>query len=359
MKFIYDPNYHFLLIQILFNFLIGGVILAGIIQKLISLKNSENLHPLLSLLVGIGLSPYLIAILLNYLLWIIPHQSDSFYFIAVIIVFVLLAFVGRKEIRALLASIMSMLRNLHKGLIVMGFFGLIIFMIGWSYYLTTKSLTEHDTLEYAVQGKVFYDTKEVSYDAHNYDEESGFYYVGLHGYSFPLIASWERICNGMLGYRSDLFFRSVNSLYGIWILLSIVLIAYKAAGRHLALILLIALPFTYGYYETIFKYHIDLYRIFFLNFSLLGMYFLIKKPSWGLAVVLALIMGAQANAHSLGALLYILELGVIFFFLPLQWIPRLRYFAAILILSLLFGSLHYLVDVIWGTGWILQEIKFY
>jgi hypothetical protein len=359
MSFLTDPNYYFFLLKIFISFLLGGIVIAACIQKVLSKNERLGKNPMISLVIGIGLSPYTIALLLNYLLWLIGGKSDLFYFLSIITVFVLLALWAKDALAGLLLELKSRVASINKFFLLVGGIGIALFLVGWSFYINIKELTEHDTLEYAVQGKIFYETKSLAYNAHNYDQASGFYYVGLHGYTFPLLASWERILNSIFGIQSDLFFRSINSLYGILILLSGFLLALRISSSRLAWIFIIALTFTYGFYETIFKYHIDLYRIFFLNWSLLGLILLIRKPTFQMVLILGLLMGAQANAHSLGALLYILQMGVVFLFLPLNIPLRLKYTASLLLVSLLFGSLHYILDVIWGTGWIFQEIKFY
>ena len=359
MSFITEFEFYLFLLKLIFSFLLGGLIIASGLQFILKKDRQLVQDPILLLIAGIGLSPYLIGILLNYLLWIVPERTDSFYFISILLCFLVLFLLFRKEISPLISGVLEIISKINRRLILLASLGLVVVGLGWSFYITKKAITEHDTLEYAVQGKIFYETKTVTYDDHNFDEGSGFYYVGLHGYSFPLIASWERIGNSILKSDSDYLFRSINSLYGILILLSIVFFAYRKSGIEVAIALLIALPFAYGFFETIFKYHIDFYRIFFLNYSILGMILLIKRPSTPLLIALGIFLGAQANAHSLGALLYLIQLFVIFLFLPLNLFSRLKYSIGLLSISLFFGSLHYLLDVVWGTGWIFQEIKFY
>lgn len=359
MSFITDPSYYYFLLVLILSFPIGGLIIGSAVQKILSnLKDGPN-EPLFNLLLGMGLSPFFIALLLNYFLWIIPAQGDGIYLTIILLCYTIIAWDSRAQMRLILQSIQAKWFDLRpKRRLLLAGFG-VFFLLAWSVYLNYKGLTEHDTLEYAVQGKMFYETKHVSYDSHNYDPESGFYYVGLHGYTFPLLASWERIWNGLAGVQSDFFFRSINSIYGILILLSLSFVVYKASSKRTALFFLFGLIFSYGFFETILKYHIDLYRIFFLSLSLIGMYFLVRKPSMPLAIILGIFLGAQANAHSLGALLYIIQVGVIFLFLPLNFQKKLKFTFSLLAVSLLFGSIHYVFDVIWGTGWIFQEIKFY
>ena len=358
MSFLSETTYYFFLSKLFFNFIFGGLVISAIFLKLFSNKTFK-INSKLLLSFGMGFAPYLTSILLYYLLCFIPNQSSFFYFGAIGITYLGLAFFSKVEIKEMLNSIKSSFRRLSVVFRIFTVAVTFFLFMGWSFYINYKPIAEHDKLEYAVQGKVFFDSKKIEYSEYNFNEENAFYYVGLHGYSFPLIASWERIQNELATVQSDLLFRSLNSIYGILIVLTLALIGYLYVDKNVGLVLLFALPFTYGFFETMVKYHIDFYRIFFLNLAVFGLFKAIKTPSVSMAVLLGILLGAQANAHSLGALLFIIQFAVFFFFIPFNLIKKLKLTSIALLFALAFGAIHYIIDIIWGTGWIFQEIKFY
>ncbi|MBK8949151.1 MAG: hypothetical protein IPM68_09940 [Flavobacteriales bacterium] len=63
---------------------------------------------------------------------------------------------------------------------------------------------DHDVLEYGVQGRWFLDTLEATYQRLRFDAVSGFYYVGLHGFSFPLLFTWEGLWERLTGATATL-----------------------------------------------------------------------------------------------------------------------------------------------------------
>lgn len=309
---------------------------------------------------SVGLSMYIITIILNYLLMVFHSFSDIFYLGIILLYFILLLLFAIRYYTDFKQKLFSYFENkkikIHYLLPVVLMF--ILFSIGWNYYISLKKITEHDTLEYATQGKVFYKDKYIKYSKHRYDDESGFYYVGLHGFSFPLILTIEKMTNNFLN-SEDLLFRSVNSFYGILILCLTLIIISEYASWKYAIIVLIAVLLNYGFFETIMKYHIDNYRVFFV---ILSFYLLLKLQNdntYFLWLFYSLILGAMANIHSLGFMISIIELSSLLIFLQEKWIDKIKKALFGFTLMMIFGGVHYLIDVFWGTGWIFKDIKFY
>jgi 4-amino-4-deoxy-L-arabinose transferase-like glycosyltransferase len=121
----------------------------------------------------------------------------------------------------------------------------------------------------------------------------------------------------------------------------------------------LALALTYGFYLAFITYHIDCTRIFLLLLSLYFMASLLKYPGRKSALLFGAAAGLAAFAHSLGAFLVIIELLLVFVFLKQQMLNRIRLMSYSVVLVLLFGGLHYLIDTFYGTGWVFQEIKYY
>lgn len=358
--FLKDPDYYLFVLKLVIVFLTGGIILAGMFQRMFNRTNS--ISPSFIILLGVGFSPFWIALVLYYSFLLLPGQSDAIYLLLVYAGLLSMGVYAKKNIAILLYYVKTQIGTIfkkHPILFVMGILSVLFVLTGWSYYINSKQLTEHDVLEYAVQGKVFYETKLISYSAHRIDAASGFYYVGLHGFSYPLQATNERLLNTMLQTNTDLLFRSLNSIYGLFILAGLFIFGLKRNGLWFSLFFALGLMMSYGFFETIMKYHIDNFRIFFFLAALFLAFNYLKSNDFKLLLFTAVFLGAQANAHSLGCLLAIVIVGILFLFSTTPILPRVRQFALFTVVFLLCGALHYLLDVSIGTGWIFQEVKFY
>lgn len=358
--FLKDPEFYLFIIKLSLVFFVSGLVIGGIIQKLFN--KTESISKALILTLGIGFAPFWIATMLYYLFLLVPGNADIIYLILVYGSLIGMAIYAKSGIADLLFYIKFKLKFWFKTylwLTLASIVMLMMFCVGWSYYITSKLLTEHDALEYAVQGKVFYSTKLIAYSAHRVDALSGFYYVGLHGFSFPLQATNERLLNGLLNANNDFLFRSFNSIYGILILVGMAIFGFKRNGLWFSLLFVFGLLISYGFFETIMKYHIDNFRIFFFLASIFLALNYLKKGEFHLLILATIFIAAQANAHSLGCLLAIVFLGILFIFAKTPLLLRIKQFGIVAGVFLVFGGLHYLLDVMIGTGWIFQEVKFY
>jgi len=321
---------------------------------------------LIFFIISVGITPYLFSLTLYYLLLLLPGMSDSFYLsMMLLMVLALVLFSCRFSFSVMKDFFVDRTKNIselfkkYKYLLFPGFFLVIFFILGWSYYIFSKELSEHDTLEYAVQGKMFYELKKISYRSVPYYPENGFYYVGLHGFSFPLLATLERITNGII-HSGDLFFRSINSFYGILILWMGFLELFSKTNRWYALVFVATLLSVYSFFETIMKYHIDNFRVFFVVTVLFYFVKLVNNfPVFNRPGIMAVLLGAMANAHSLGFMLTFLLWIPLFFLLNESFRKRVAYIVFVIFLMMLFGGIHYPIDMMAGTGWIFQNVKFY
>lgn len=352
--FFLDNNFYGFVFKLILVFLIiGGLMFAGVSRYI---KNFNN--PLFLLISSMGMSMYLITLILYYSLMFFCDYDDVFYLSIIVFFLLLLFFWSRKNLKDAYMAIRPYFTETNYVIKLVLLLLTLLFFVGWSYYIYTKKITEHDTLEYAVQGKVFYKDKCIYYDTYRYDKENFFFYVGLHGFSFPLIRTFEMMTNTFVN-SGDLFFRSINSIYGGWILLLVFSVFYKITNVKYAFIVVLLLGLNYGFFETIMKYHIDNFRVFFLMMSVVWMYYLMQNTDINSAGVWGIMMGAQSNAHSLGFMIAFIQLLVFFIFCNLSIQKRIVYSVWILFLLFLSGGVHYVIDTFFGTGWIFKDIKFY
>jgi hypothetical protein len=133
----------------------------------------------------------------------------------------------------------------------------------------------------------------------------------------------------------------------------------KQYSRFYALSAIILLFSSYGFYLMVTDYHIDTYRIFMILAAFAGLGLAIKYPSNITLIIFGVFAAAQAYIHSLGVFIAIfLCLSFFIFYSGKLSQKAIKSFMLCLII-MLFGGVHYVMDVFWGTGWVFQEIKYY
>lgn len=354
----------FLLLFFLTN-IFFSVVICSVFLKFKSNKNSPKELLLYSLAAG----PALTSILLYYLLLLMPGLPYFFYIGAILVFFGGLAFFSRRNVPIpihIVTDYISKWKFINKSTSdKWDRYYPLLFFISIAYYMVLgiknvviKPITGHDMLEYAIQGKIFYQNCLIKYQQHIFDAASNFYYVGLHGYGFPLLATWERIFTHYFGINTDYYFRSVTVYYGLIILL-VVYYWLNKRDKYIALAGVIALYMSYGFIIAVSEFHIDTFRISLFTITFICFAKTIKDNTWFAFFSFGLFGGLQAFSHSLGAILIIVELGLLLFFIKTNLADRILKLGFTTIIILLFGGIHYILDVFFGTGWIFQNIKFY
>jgi hypothetical protein len=359
-----------------------SVAIANLVFKI----DTNNLIPAsLKIVFSFGLAPFITTLLLHYLLWIFPFQSAIFYVGIIFTVFSLvflysingfpkfLAFVKEKIIFVYNTNFKSkeiaIINNRFfrvyfnkQGINFENIFIIIIFLIACFYWLLQiigTPIIGHDMLEYAIQAKHFAREKIVEYIPNRYHTENNFFYVGLHGFSFPLMGTWEYLFSEIFGeYNNDYFLRSVTGYYS-FLVFFLQFVLLKRINLFLAVFSSLLLFCTYGFYLTVTAYHIDSYRIFMITSSMVLLAMSIKNNNVLLVVLLGLFAGGQGYIHSLGVFIAVFISISFFVFYPSQIKEKVKFSLLLFLTILLSGGIHYIMDVFFGTGWIFQEIKYY
>ncbi|MBK8338666.1 MAG: hypothetical protein IPK99_00980 [Flavobacteriales bacterium] len=309
-------------------------------------------------IVGLGLGPFLVTLVLFYLLacW---HGAPVWLAITLpvlcLLALAIAAGSGWRSLFALLQKGWGLRRDRSLWCFALGSGAL--FAIA-AIFLLNKPVTDHDILEYGIQGRIFLGEMAITYGPHRFDEASGFYYVGLHGFSFPLLFTWEGLMGHLTGVRSDMWVRSITMWYA-WLLITLVWWMLRRLDRWSAVAGAIALTAPLGFLFLTFLYHLDSFRIFFFTAAVGAMVLLFRAPGRTRLLLFAFLCGAQAFIHSVGAILGGCMVLVLLLLLPAGWIERWRYTWQAAGVMLLAGCIHYVVDVFLGTGWILQDIIWY
>jgi len=307
---------------------------------------------LFSFAASIGLALPVSALLLNYLLIFFPHFPKSFYLGIILSFFLVVSIIQKNEFKLFLNSLFIEFKLLFGKYSLLCFLLLIVAVFLQVSYSILKPFTEHDSFEYAIQGRIFAKELSIEYLKNRYDINSGFYYVGLHGYIYPLIYSLENIYTSYFLKPSDFLFRGLNTFYSFFILLMTV--SYlKNKSIKLALVSLLIIVFTYSFIFTALQTSLDHLRIFLLLVFLFFWKENFNETKIGFILLLFIILGLSANIHSLNM---IIACFLLFAWSIYQLINKkpLHLIIVACFAFLFGGSFHYLLDTFFGTGWIFK-----
>lgn len=343
-----------LLFFLLSNVLLGAVLAALLLRHAGHIK----LTPGALVILGFGLAPFTISWVLNALLTLWPGASHATALIVVGLFFLLLAYAAGTGWHLLLAFLRGLPGRFHdKSLWLFLFFsGAMVF--GTFVMLLNKPLLDHDLLEYGVQGKRFLREMGIHYQRHQYDAVTGFYYVGLHGFSFPLLFTWEGLLNEFAGTSGDAWIR-IQTPWFSWLTVAFLWSWLRRYGAWLAVWAVgsFTLTLAYLYLNTI--YHIDAVRLFLFGGSMSLFISVLQRADRPAVLVWGVVMGAHALTHSLGMILAPLMIGT--YVLCSAEFMKAR-FANTVLASLVFliaGGFHYILDMTIGTGWLLKDITWF
>lgn len=334
------------------------------------------------LIYSLGLGPAITSLLIYFLLVLIPGQGDLFYFLVILAVFSSLALYNRKYWKEILKysdKLKNRVRSFWKisfkkeqlqkawtfqnNLIPVRLVCLLFVFTGFLTMLYSTVVTPiigHDLLEYAIQSDIFYLSKSIDYSPHRFDPNSGFYYVGLHGFSFPLLSTWESIFDGVFtSTYSDLYFKSLTGYYTTLTML-LAFIWLRKVNSLLSIFSSFALISSYGFFVQAMSFHLDTYRIFMFSCAFIFTLYTIEKVGWFNLICMGVFTGLSAFTHSLGVFLAVFACFTLFVMLKnVTLLERFKYLVLVVLIILLFGGVHYVLDIVNGTGWIFKEIKFY
>jgi hypothetical protein len=303
---------------------------------------NKEINPTKALIYSLGLSPILNLLILYYLLFFFPGKPVLFYLIfplfllGLLWVFIPKTFLLLKQIK-------------------LNYFLIIILSFIISYlFSSAKTLTEHDTLEYALQGKHFFNKMAVYYTSYPFHPENGFYYIGLHGFTFPLIYTWELMFNKLFNVESIILFKMINPLYSFFLLI-LVFEEVKTISKTYAFWSVALIALSMGFIFNALQFHLEMLREFlflvFVSFFIRAL----NDASIKNILLFAAIAGLQSTVHSIGAIASLIAMAILVFYIFYHNIDKkiITVLSSTLVL-ILFGWIHYILDIFIGTGWILQ-----
>ncbi len=234
-----------------------------------------------------------------------------------------------------------------------------IFFVIYGIVITRSHVVGHDMLEYSIQGRYFGEHKKIIYEKHHFNPENDFYYVGLHGYSFPLLRTWEYFLGKMFHLTTtDYFFRNISLMYYFLLyLFGFTILSLKPFYTKFLWFIMMCVPL--GFSGLMIGPHIDSYRICMISISFFLLYKSVELNNHFNHGLLFVFTGAQAFIHSLGVFIAVFILLSFFLFIQHEMKKKILLTAIFGLVILLMGNIHYFLDTFFGTGWIFQTIKYY
>jgi hypothetical protein len=349
------------IISYLVLFLITNLVFSYITSLFLLKIDKTKLFSIVEiLLLSFSVTPAMVSLTIYYLYLLFPKMTPLFYFAATILVFISIWYLSRKQslrFKNLVTEKVHSAKNENPTILKVFCSLLVIFVFFWQIVVIKIPLLRHDTLEYATWAKVTFERKSIEYSKYKYDQTSGFYYVGLHGFTFPILLVWELTWNSIVHSSNDYYFRSITGWYWI-IILSTFYYYLSKKSKLVALIGTISLAITPAYAAAFFYYHLDTLRMSLLLLSLPLLIYSIEKKELTPVLVLGAVSGLMANVHSLGAIFSGLYLFLYFAFSKENYSGRFKKILLLIFLILFFGGIHYVLDLFLGTGWLLKEFKF-
>ncbi len=336
------------------NLLFGMVISAFLLRRV----GSNALGSVGTALLGFGLAPFTISWVLNLVLLFLPGQSHAVAIGSVMVTFSALAFDAGTGWRTLV----SVMRTSLSGLVRRSLWPYLVFcaatLFGTIIMITYKPLVDHDILEYGTQGKRFLRDMAIHYERHHYDASTGFYYVGLHGFSFPLLFTWEGLLRGLIGDAGDAWVR-LQTPWTAWLTVTFIWSWVRRWDHWLAVWVAAAFTLTLGFLYLNTIYHVDPLRLFLFSASMALFIEALRKPDVSVLLLWGTVLGAHSLTHSLGMILS--PFMVLCFFLCIGGTlsQRIRWSLVSCGSFLLAGGFHYVLDMAIGTGWLLKDITWF
>ena len=357
--------------MILFSlqFILTNIVFSVIICVALMRLNREKIHSNLELLLySLGLGPIFTSLLLYYLLLFFPHNSNLFYFSTVIVIYLILSLLGRKYFSVLWTDIKKKAKNTKKTFknlsayyrIEFIVFSLVIILLLASFlflYATNTlqiPLGGTDALKYGNLGKILFKEKSLEYRWIRTYPKTGFYFIANSAPSFSLFLTWEKILDSFFKVNKGLYYKSLSAYYAL-LILSVFVFWLSKKSKYLALLSIFALLSGFSFFRTLITQHLDSYRVFFLIISWIFLAYTIEKKDFLSFFLLGIFSGFAAFAHTIGAIFVIFNCFTLFIFMKGNLKNKFSRTSLIIILVIIFGWFHYILDTFWGFGWVIFD----
>jgi len=306
-----------------------------------------------AIVLSLGIAPLLMSAMLYFLLLLLPNQSVVIYYAISFGLLISFNFLFKKNhqipLNRLTFSNLSF-SSTEKTIAILLLVSFLLSLV----YSAWRPLTEHDTFEYMFLGKQLALKKQLLISNYRFNENSGSFFVGLHGLLYPLLFSWQVFLNQIMHVDSEWWFKSIAGFYGI--LFVAIFTGYLKMMNHKFILLGLCLLLTsYSMVFSMLQFHLEMIRLFLFVAVLFISISFIQSPKKQLSL-LGLLLGLQAGIHFIGLVISLIVFALIFFFTKKSYIKRTRQLGIQFIIFLFTGALHYLLEYMFGDGYWWQKI---
>lgn len=342
------------------QFLTLNIAVSGILFLVLASLDKNSVYGKSELLIySLGLGPAFTTLLAYYLFLLIPHKTSVFYAGSVFLFYtaLLMGFAGRAP--RVFAGLINEIKMFFGRQRLMFIFLAVVFSAFFAaLFFVVKSvpIISGDAIEYFMQGKIFFNTKEILYQARQFDPETNFLYRGFHGFSFPIFSTISSLLNDIFNIKNDFYLRSLPGYYLFLISALFFIILYKALPqkKYIAAYGLAIFFLTPVAADIIYYHNLDSFRIFFLGGAIISLLKYIKRNESFSLILFGILGGFMANSHAMGAIFTPVLLISLYIFIKGRFIAKCKVIAAAVSLILVFGGVHYVFQTFWGDGWIIR-----
>ncbi|NQT81098.1 MAG: hypothetical protein HQ555_11995 [Candidatus Aminicenantes bacterium] len=160
------------------------------------------------------------------------------------------------------------------------------------------------------------------------------------------------IVDNFFSAEKDLYYKSISTYYAL-LILAVIFFWLSKKSKYLALFGMLSLLSGFSFFQTLITQHLDSYRIFLLIVSWIFLAYTIEKKDFLSFFLLGVFSGLAAFAHTIGAVLVVFNCLAVFIFLKGNFKYKLTKTTFVAFLMIAFGWFHYILDIIWGYGWII------
>lgn len=347
-----------------FKFTLTNLLFSIMLCSLFIRFNRDNKHSNLELLLhSLGLGPVVTTLLLYYSFLLIPHRSNLFYVLLILTVYFSIAVTGKNSFKTLYGEIVHTVKRqfsvfnqsaIYHQIGVMLLLSLIFVSLAQYLYvyfikILPQPLIGHDVLTYGIIGEILFKEKSLAQIWIEDFRSNGFVYRLTCAPSFSLLLTWEELVNSLFQVKSDLYFKSTGSYYGL-LILTVQSFLIGKRNIWLAIVAAFALVSGLAFFLLFFSTHIDSYRILFIGISWIYLAYAIKNKDFLSLLLLGIFSGLAAFTHRIGVVLAVINCIGFFVFIDSKLKEKIVKTVILVILIICFGGGHYLFDLIWGQG---------
>ena len=330
------------------TYLFSGFVIAAFFKTILK-KHKDVISSAEILILGFGLGPITISLILYFLFLFFPNKANLFYIFIVSIIFLLMLFIGRKNVlkgREFLKWLKG-IKNMEKDVIlIVAFVSVVmsyIFIQGICF-----PVVSHDGPVYGYYGKYLYQEKNLdNYPMRKPDKKTGAYLGVAHPPGFPLIYTWFYLLQG--NTKSDILARTVSPMYALYLIILLWIILRTRKNKYCAAFGVLLLALTPLFIQQSYDNSIDPIRIYFIFLSFILLAKFIASDLFVIMLFTAIAAGFALYIHAAG-ILVLLVIAITYLLLSKKNIRRRIVSAALIgIIAITLGGVQYGINSIKST----------